>query len=261
MIVPIATVFCYSLSSSPTEYAMSIVFDGYLPVLGGMQQKAKVELSLKVTGKESGGELSAETSLSGLKLSLLDATTGKFEPFELGLQSVKAYFPDSSIRYTKEGKIVSTTAPEFSLPIRLPGLHTQHVPDISFMSVEFPAGGVEAGTPWTFVRKFGDSEVKTTAVYAGKDDRGERFDLDVSQEYSTFEDEFRNAVADRSKAKTKVVTKVSGKGKVWFSGPKGTISRSEMLAAAESRVYTMSGEPSGDPRRLAISFEMEQKGK
>lgn len=255
-ILPLA--FAYALSA-PADYQLKIIFDGYLPIFGGMQQKAQVELSLRVTPETADGALKAKTALKNLTLSLLDQTTGKFEPFNIGLSAVKEYFPDSTITYLASGEVKSTTAPAFNLPVRLPGLHTQHLPEVTFLPLVFPASGCEPGKPFTFERKFGESLVTTTATYAGKETKGEQFDLSVTQTYQTLEDEFKNPVSDKAKAKTEVRTKVTGTGTVWFSGPNGSVVRSKLVAKAISTVYSLLGKPSEETRELRITFELERK--
>lgn len=251
--------FSYSLGSSPLQYQLKIDFDGYLPVFGGMQQKARVEFEMSVTPEPSIGTLKAKTSLKNLTLSLLDVSTNKYEPFNIGLSAVKEYFPDSTIVYLPNGEVKSTTAPAFNLPVRLPGLHTQHLPEVSFLPVVFPAAGCEPNLPFKFDRKFGDSSVATTATYLGKEDTLDQFSVAVSQAYDTIEDEYKNPITDNTKAKTRVATKVTGEGKVWFSGSNGSVVRSKMSAKAISAVYSVAGTATGETRELRITFQLERK--
>lgn len=252
--------FGYALPTA-SEYEVELRFDGYLPVFGGMEQNAKVELGLSVRGNPAGGRFEATTSLGALKLSLVDQETGKFEPFTIGMEAIKPYFPDSKVTFTERGDILGTTAPKFDLPVSLPGLHTQHLPEITFLGLQFPAGGVEQGKPWTYSRKLGGFDAQYSAVLVGKDEWGTRFDLTLNQKYSTYEDGFRNQVLEKARAKARVLTHVTGKGTVWFSGPKGMILRSELTAEANSEVYNLGASNSTSKRSLRITFLMEQKKK
>ncbi len=251
--------FAYGLPAEPIGYEVQIDFDGQLPVslFQGAEQRLRVKMAISVRAlpPDEDGGLRASNSLEGFEISLFDTEGGEFVPLPLTVESAREFFPDTTIVHTSEGRILKTDAPDLNLPIRLPGLHTRHFPDATFMLLQFPEGGVEEGKAWTYTRRFGDSDVKIEATYRGSEDGGERFDVKVAQSYETLEDEYGNPVSEESEAAYRVKTVVTGAGVVWFSGPKGVISRSEVTAEAVSTVIPLEGGPEQN-RRLRTTFKI-----
>ena len=254
------TIFSYQLPSKPTFYEIKVLFDGYLPVLGGIETKAEAQMGLLVLskGKDAEGNPQAFSSLKEFRVTLLDKTTGKMSPLPVALANAKSFFPDTTISYKASGKILKTDAPDVQFPFKLPGLHAKHVPDITYMLVEFPETAVEQDKPWTYKRVFGDSEVLFEATYRGKDSAGEKFELSMSQSYSTWEDENGNPVPKSEDATVRVSTSVKGHGFVWFSGASGKIVKGELTATADSSVKSQKGEPD-KARSLRTSVSITNK--
>lgn len=253
----LATAFTYALPAGQSRYQVTILYDGYLPVMGGMEQKAKAEIGLLVESKNVG---EATTVLDSLSLALRNLETGEWAVLPFTAENVKEFFPASTIKHEPNGKIVSTNMPKSALPFRLPGLDLQHIPDVTFMLLEFPVQNTNVGDEWQWARKFGDSPVKYTSKYKGKDDIGHRFDLRIEQEYESKEDENNNPTQVEAEMAMVVKTSVRASGTVWFSGLSGWISRAEVNADAVSNVYSLkAGEPAG-LRRLRMQFRIEHKG-
>lgn len=247
--------FAYSLPSSPQAYNVRVDFDGYLPVLGGIEQKARLELSIELQGKGAGKGL---LRLGAFDLSVMDEQGSGYVRLPLSLDSAKEYFPDTEFECTPLGKILKTNAPNLELPIKLPGLHTRHMPELTVLLLEFPEAGVQKDIPFTFVRVLGESRVRYEAVYKGRHELGERFELKVTQEYEAWEDENRNPILNKEGARYRVVTKVAGTGEVYMTGPSGRICRAKVNAEAHSVVYSLEGQKTGD-RRLKTAFELREK--
>jgi len=256
-----ASSFAYRIPEIPIEYGVKIVFDGYLPILGGIENKIKVELGMEVKPLESKEEqLQLQYSLKTFDLALRDGESDNFVSMNFPFEDVKEYFPDSKVVYTKEGRILKTTAPDADMPVRLPGLHSQHLPDVTFLLLEFPKKEIEKGEKWSYTRRFGDSDVCYEVTYRGKEEKGERFDIDLSQNYDTLEDLNHNPVSSGEKAEFSVKTTVKGGGIVYFSEPSGVISYAEIRAEAISSVESLKGVPEKS-RKLVTSFVLERKTK
>lgn len=255
-----SVLFWYQLPQQPTFYDVFVDFDGYIPVLGGLTTKAQVSITLSVKALDDApdGMKRAENTLSSFKMSLLDKSTGKLEPLPVPLQNARTFFPNSTITHTKFGQIAKTTAPDIQLPIRLPGLRSNHLPDITYMLLQFPESGFDADKGWTYKRDFGDSEVTITANYKGKDERGEKFELSMTQAYTTYEDSNRNTLASKENAASRVETQVKGRGFVWFDSPAGKISAAELSASASSDVVSLKGEPA-TKRLLSMSVLLKNR--
>ncbi|MCW5947203.1 MAG: hypothetical protein KIT74_09250 [Fimbriimonadales bacterium] len=252
-----ATLFGYTLPSDPVRYSVELNYDGYLPVLGGLEQTAKVNIGLVVSGRTDG---IATTQLETLSVALRDLENGGWAVLPFNEESVRPFFPTSTIRFEKSGRILETDMPKNELPMRLPGLDLQHIPDVTFMFLEFPEQEIEEGHKWSFERKFGASLVKYHAEYLGTDEKGAKFGVQLTQEYEVKEDENNNPTTDEAEVAQVVKTKVEGGGTVWFKGPKGLISAVEVTANAVSHVYSMkAGDPVGQ-RRLRTQFKIEYLG-
>ncbi len=254
------TIFSYHLPTEPTFYEIKVLFDGYLPVLGGIETKAEAQmgLSVRAKGNDSEGNPQAFSSLKEFKVTLLDKTTGKMSPLPVALANAKSFFPDTTISHKASGKILKTDAPDVQFPFRLPGLHAKHFPDISYMLIEFPEIAVEQDKPWSYKRNFGGSEVPFEATYRGKESAGEKFELSVSQNYSTWEDENGNALSKSEGAAARISTTVKGHGFVWFEGASGKVARGELTATADSSVKSLTGEPDKS-RTLKTSVSIVNK--
>lgn len=251
--------FVYHIQEESIEYSVKIIFDGYLPILGGIENKVKIELGLEVRRLEAKEEkLRAQYSLKSFDLALKDGESDNFVSMNFPFEEVKEYFPDAKVTYTKAGRILETTAPDVNMPVRLPGLHAQHLPDITFLMVEFPGKEIERDEKWNYTRRFGDSNVRYEAAYRSKEEKGERFDIELSQVYETLEDLNRNPVLTEEKAEYRVNTRVKGKGVVYFSGLSGVISYAEIRAEADSSVESLKG-IFGKPRKLVTTFILEKK--
>lgn len=251
------TAFAYALPNGQSRYQVTLLYDGYLPVLGGMEQKAKVEIGLLVESKQAG---EVTTALESFSVALRNLETGEWAALPFTANNVKEFFPASTIKHEPNGRILSTDMPRNDLPFRMPGLDLQHIPDVTFMLIEFPSYELRIGDEWRWTRSFGESLVRYWAKYQGRDDLGHRFDIRIEQEYETREDENNNPTKVESEVAQVVKTKVEATGKAWFSGPSGWISSAEVTATAVSDVYFKNaGEPAG-LRRLQTQFKIEYKG-
>ncbi len=251
------SVFGYSFGPAPVSYRVEVGFDGYIPVLGGIEQPLKVDMTLRVEERASSEpeRKRAISEITQFRLSVYDGETKSFSPFPIGLEAVREYFPNTTTTFFSRGRIIATDAVNRDVPFQLPGLHPQHLADMTFLLLEFPDVPLEKGAFWTYRRKFGDSEVVYTVTYSGPEDAGEAFNLALKQEYQGFEDENRNPVG-KERAKAIVKTRVTGAGKVWFSAPTGRITRATVNAEGVSDVLSMDGAPQSK-RTLKTTFLME----
>lgn len=228
-------------------YSVRIGFDGFLPVLGGSEGKVQVDMGLDVRGLAAeGGALRASSDISSFKLQFNGTE------FPLDLQSVKTYFPKTTISLTPEGKVLKTDAPDIKLPVRLPGLDVKRFPDVTFVPVEFPAEGVEAGKSWSYKKSFGDSEVSYTVTPSQITDETLTLGVEISQSYTSFEDSSFAVVASAADAESSVSTKLDGKGTVVFDRKLGVIRSEDIQAVANSDVTNLK-DKTVTKRKLATS--------
>lgn len=246
-IVPIAYAFPAGASN---DYFVRVGFDGFLPLMGGREGKVQVDLTLNVKGlSESQTAPKASSDITAFKLLFNGAE------FPMALESVKGYFPKTTIGMTPEGRVVSTDAPDVALPVRLPGLDAKRFPDVTFLPVEFPVGGIEEGKSWTYKKPFGDSEVTFTVTPAQIQEGEAKLKVDLVQHYDTLEDSAMGVVTEESQAESKVSTDVLGHGTAVFDRKKGLVSAFELKADATSEVTNLKSKAKST-RKLSTKVEV-----
>lgn len=215
-----------------TRYTLEVSFEGYLPVLGGKDGKAAVLMQISVLGlkPETDGTLRASSDITDLKLSLNGAA------LPVALSGIKTFFPKTTVELSPEGKILRSDAPDVKLPVRLPGLDPKRFPDITYLPLEFPKGGIVEGKEFQFRKGFGGNDV-TYRVHSTKIDDAElRLAIDVEQEYTTYEDDSHNPLPDDKGATSQIVTHLLGHGTAVFSRLVGSVGDIQIDADATSVV-------------------------
>lgn len=200
------------------DYKVDVVFDGFLPILGGNEGKAEVGMSVKVAGLSAdGANLRASNEMTAFKISFNGA------PLPLTLESAVEYFPKTTVSVTPQGKIVKSDAPNRTLPVKLPGLDVKRFPDITYLPIELPAGEIANGTTWEFKKSFGDADMDYTCTVKSLDDKTVTIGVVVKQEYSVLENDSLEVVKDRSDAVSEVKTILNGTGTVVFDRVQGLV--------------------------------------
>ncbi|MEQ1932528.1 MAG: hypothetical protein ABL962_01425 [Fimbriimonadaceae bacterium] len=211
------------------DYNLNVEFDGFVPMLGGIEGKITVDLGLKVSGLAPKGDLlaiaadltAAEVRLDGEKL-----------PFTV--DNIRKFFPKNTIAATTLGEIKENDAPDIKTPVRLPGLDVKRLPDISYMPIQFPAELFD-GQMFKFEKTFGDSKMtyEATPKFEGNTII---FSVKIAQTYTNYEDESKNLLDKPDEAFAKVVTDVNGAGTIVFDLKTGMVTQSKMVADAISQV-------------------------
>lgn len=220
--------------STRLVYDVQVVFDGFIPILGGQEGVVSVTMGVAVEGlvKDSEGRAQAASEIKEFKLVFNDAA------LPLGLDNVTNFFPRTTVSLSPEGKVLKTNAPDVQLPVRLPGLHVKRFPDITYLPLEFPTEGVEVGKSWTYSKSFGDADVVYTVTATKIEGDTLSMDVSLAQEYTVLEDEAKNVVEAKDAVAT-VVTKLTGKGTAEFDLRKGAVRRLQIDADAASTVVDL----------------------
>lgn len=221
------------------KYDVKVGFEGFIPVLGGQEGKVDVVMGVSVDGlAPEGDHLRAASEIKKFKLSFNGAE------LPLTVDSVKEFFPKTTISLTKGGRIVKTDAPDLKLPVRLPGLDAKRFPDITYLPIEFPDGPLEPGQAWEFKKSFGDSDVvyKCTAAKVAED--VVEVEMTMNQSYAVFENEAKEVVSDRKDAVASVSTTMTGSGRAIFDRKRGLV-----------RVFSASGNSVGTVVDLKTKVE------
>lgn len=240
------------------NYDMTVAFDGYLPIFGGTNGTASVDMGLVVLGEkpDADGNAQASSDLTSVKVNFNGA------PLPFTIDNVKPYFPKTTVSLSPQGKVLKTNAPDVNLPVRLPGLDVKRFPEISYLPVEFPAEGIEVGKSWSFKRPFGGNDV--TYVVTPSKIEGDTLSLDVKmdQTYVTYEDDSGAMVATQEGAYAKVTTVLTGQGKINFDTKKGVAQSVQVDAVAKSTAEVIkSGNKSDRTLKTSLTVKLKQPGK
>jgi hypothetical protein len=212
------------------DYRSTIVFEGFIPILGGNEGTVVVEMGVTVEGLARTKPENARSAneITSFRVTFNDA------PLPFDASSVQSYFPRTTINVAPSGKIVETDAPNVQLPVRLPGLHVRHFPDVTYVPIEFPKDGPKIGEPWGFTRKFGDSDVVYECWLVEQKGDVAKVAVKLSQEYEVLENAALEVVTEEKNAERRVKTVLTGAGTVVFDTKRGIVTRAEMVNVAES---------------------------
>ncbi len=224
--------FAYSPPAKAVRYEVGIAYDGFLPVFGGQEGKFQASMEVDVEGAAADGE-GVPRSVSEVK-SLKVVFNGAELPFTV--DSIKTYFPRTTITHTALGKILKTDAPDVSIPVKLPGLDVKRFPDISYMPIEFPEGALEVGKSWVFKKAFGGSDVEYTVTPTAVSATEITVGLKASQTYEVLEDDGKQVVTDEATAVAKVKTVLEAAGNATLDPGRGLLVKLSLNGKAVSTV-------------------------
>lgn len=229
--VAISIPFAYSFpASKPVEYQMDAHFEGFLPIFGGIDGTADIMLAVSVVGIEADidGSPRVAMDLSDAKVKLKDATL----PFDV--DSVRKYFPLTTITIDPLGKMLKTDAPDVALPIRLPGLDVKRFPEICFLPVEFPKDGVEANQEWSYERELDGATTPFKAILKSMTDDQLVVGIEFVQSYENFENEAKEVVQSKGDAVASVATTVEASGEATFDRKRNILKSVKVTSKAHS---------------------------
>ncbi|MEI8282860.1 MAG: hypothetical protein WCG75_10680, partial [Armatimonadota bacterium] len=107
-------------------------------------------------------------------------------------------------------------APDIKMPVKLPGLDSKRLPEISYVPLIIDRQAAAGGTPFEFSRKFNGAVMKYKVIPGLQDEFKEEFTIEVSQDSDSFEDAYGNPTPETG-AKSKLKTVLTGKGSATFN--------------------------------------------
>jgi hypothetical protein len=235
-------------------YEFSATFEGFIPILGGQEGKAEVQTTLAVTGVKADEAGNARMSSDIMAATILfnDA------PLPLTLDSVKGFFPKTTITVSPFGRTLKTDAPDVSVPVKLPGLDAKRFADLTYVPIEFPETGIEAGKSWTFKRTFDGSDMTYDCTATEISDSSVKVSIKVGQSYETLEDESVSIVKDVKDAANRVKTTMVGDGVAEFDRKLGFFRAYSIKAVADSVVTDIKTNATKS-RKLATEAKLKLK--
>ncbi len=213
------------------RYDVQVVFDGFIPILGGQEGKIIVNLGVDAKGIEpKDGAPQVWSELKEMKIVFNGGTL----PFTA--KNAQDYFPPTTISMTPQGHMLATNAPDVKLPVKLPGLDIKRFPDITYLPLELPEGEMVMGKSWSFKKAFGTSDVLYTVMPREITEEAAKFDVKLSQTYEMLENESVEVVTDPKEAFATVRTDVIGAGTATFDRKLGVFRNVDISADANSVV-------------------------
>jgi hypothetical protein len=243
----------------PTEqsaqYDVRVVFEGFIPVLGGQEGEVQVDFGVAARGlkPDAEGLPRAESEMNAFRVTFNGA------PLPFSLANAASFFPKTTISMTPHGRLVKTDAPDVSLPVRLPGLDVRRFPDITYLPIEFPEAGVEVGKSWTFKKSFGDGDVQYEVTPTSVGDETIEMDIRLRQRYEVLEDAGLTVVTERADAVARVTTDLAGEGKASFDRKRGLMRHVEVKAKADSQVVDLARDRKSQ-RTLTTRLRIQLRG-
>lgn len=250
-----AAIFTYSFPiDQPRQFGVKVVFDGFIPLLGGQEGKVEVNLGMSAKGLPA-DELGARV---GSELTSIEVIFNGAPLNFVTLQSAKDYFPSTQITISPSGQTLKTNAPDLQLPIKLPGLDIKRFPDITFLPLELPKDGAEVGRSYSFKKRFGDNDVTYTVTPTRVDEKGMDAKVTLDQTYEVLENDSVEIVKDLKDATSKVVTQLHGTGNAHFESKLGCFTKVTVSADANSTVTSLETGKKTE-RKLKTSLEITLK--
>ncbi|MCW5942183.1 MAG: hypothetical protein KIS66_08120 [Fimbriimonadaceae bacterium] len=241
-------------AGATVRYDVEVAFSGYVPVLGGTEGNVEVKMAVEVRGldPDDQGRPRAVSEIRDFGLFFNEAK------MPLGLTNVTDFFPKTTVSYDPSGRVLRSDAPKKNLPVKLPGLEQDRFPEITYLPLELPTGGLEAGTTWSFERKFGNSPIRYEAKATSVTDKQATIDVTIVQEYEVLEDAARNVVEKVDDAEARVSTRLTGKGTGVFDLDRGSFRKLEVASTAIGKVINLKSKATSE-RRLAITHRIQRR--
>lgn len=241
----------------PLDYRLQVGLDGFIPILGGQEGAASVDLRVRVEGLKPD-----EKGMAGATSEIVEAVISfNGAPLPLGVEAVREYFPKTTVRFTPRGEIKATDAPDVKLPVRLPGLDVKRFPDISYLPVVFPETPIDVGGSWTVRKAFGDSDVTYVCTLSKDDGHLATLRMKIEQTYEALENAALEVVPDDKDAFAKVKTVVKGEGEAVFDRNLGAFRSSAIAATATSTVVELaSGKASERTLKTTVKLKLQEPG-
>lgn len=214
------------------KFNVKVQFDGYVPLFGGKTGKVDIDMIVKTVGVESkkADLQSVDSEITELK----GTAFGMILP--VNKNNIGQFYPKAVASFESTGAVKSTTAEHKEMPVKLPGLDSQRLPEISYVPLVLNHTATAKGEGYEFTRTFNGAPM-TYKISPGTGDGEGRvsFKIEVSQDSSGFEDSYGNPI-EASGAKSKLKTILTGKGTATFDMTKRMFDKVVVTTTADTDV-------------------------
>jgi hypothetical protein len=190
---------------------VEVNFEGWVPIFGGKEGKATAKMTVVAKGIEP---------IKGMPATEAEVTEIEAIAFgsklPLNKNNVSQFFPKAVVSFKPTGQVVSNSAPDIKMPVRLPGLDSKRLPEISYLPIELPEGEATLGLTYSFRRDFGGVPVEYAVKVESVDAKNILLSLKLAQNVNGFEDAYGNPT-EETNAKKKLEVKLDGTGSALFN--------------------------------------------
>jgi hypothetical protein len=208
-----ATILAYAfVVGQPVSFDVNVQFQGWIPIFGGREGKATVNMTVVATA---------------VKTDEIESYIPKIDAEAFGVQlplnssNVDQFFPKAVATIDTFGSVKSNTAPAIKMPAKLPGLDSQRLPEISFLPLELPKTQIKPGESYPFVKTYGGQEFKYVVTLASETLTEADFSIKLTSVRDGFEDAYGNPIDSKKGAKKTLHAVLNGTGKAKFSKTSG----------------------------------------
>ncbi|MBS1703340.1 MAG: hypothetical protein JST12_16885 [Armatimonadetes bacterium] len=219
---------------SVTKFSVKVQFDGFIPLFGGRNGKADVDMVVQATSVAE-----KVPSLQAVNSEIVEMSATAFgAKLPLNKNNIGEFFPSAVATFDRTGLVKTNGAGKVDMPVKLPGLDSTKLPEISYLPVVLNPLAISSRTAYSFDRTFNDVpmhyKVTPGAVKDGKQD----FDIEIEQKTAGFEDLYGNPVVEEA-AKVKLTTDLKGTGKATFDLAKRMFDKVAMETNAATEATTI----------------------
>jgi hypothetical protein len=217
---------------TPVSFDVNVQFEGWIPIFGGREGKATVNMTVIATA---------------LKADEIESYIPKIEAEAFGVQlplnsnNVDQFFPKATAVFDATGTVTKNSAPAIKMPAKLPGLDSQRLPEISFLPLALPKTELKKGQSYAFTRIYANQEFKYTVTLADETDSSAIFTLKLVSRRDGFEDAYGNTLDSEKGAKRKSLSELAGSGTGHFSKTLGSFDRVEVETTETTTTEPLKG--------------------
>lgn len=219
---------------SENKFNVNVAFEGYIPLFGGKVGKANVDfvVSAKSVPEKSPLLTAVESEIVELKAVAFGAT------LPLNKNNIGQFFPKATATFDATGLVKFNSAEAVNMPVKLPGLDSQRLPEISYVPLIVNSDALTSGTSYEFDRTFNGAAIHYKVTPSKAEDGHQTLAIEVSQDSEGFEDAYGNP-AEASAAKFKLKTHLTGTGSAVYNPGKAMFDKVVVETNAETDVTNM----------------------
>lgn len=245
-----ASLFAYAfVIGTSASFDVNVQFEGWIPIFGGREGKANVNMTVVATAQKSD---EVESYISKIEAEAFGVQ------LPLNSSNVDQFFPKATAVFDATGMVTKNSAPAIKMPAKLPGLDSQRLPEISFLPLVLPKAELKKGEVYTFSRSYGGQDFKYTVTLGEEAESGATFSLKLASKRDGFEDAYGNALETEKGAKKKAHSDLEGSGTARFNKAVGGFDKVEVETIEVTTTEPISGGKKTD-KKLRTTLKIKRQ--